>query len=253
MIPHELTQALTPPATFDKPVLETLVSLIDYTRLVDNDSEDLIQVFSQAAKTPLGNVAAICVYPKFLQAVRATQGKSLPLATVVNFPSGDKTLESVCHEIDYALSHDADEIDLVFPYRAYFADQKQQALKMISTAKKLCGNNCLKVILESGELALESLEELTKRVIDAGADFIKTSTGKTSTGATLEAAYLILKTISQHNRNIGFKASGGIKTTEQAWQYFRLSQLLLDEKWASKFHFRVGASSLLDNILKKSS
>ena len=138
------------------------------------------------------------------------------------------------------------------PYVSFLKNESLFCLHFIQHCKEACGPDVLlKVILETGALKSPSLiEQATLLAIEGGADFIKTSTGKISTGATLEAAEIILKTIASTLKKVGFKASGGIQTPEQAFSYFTLAQRILGESWPTPYTFRLGVSQLLSNLLK---
>ncbi len=150
----------------------------------------------------------------------------------------------------------ADEIDLVLPYRDYLEGNKATAITLIKSAKHACGNKCLKVILETGELKDNTMiANASSDCLAAGADFLKTSTGKIATGATLEAAATMLQAIrayqATNTRTIGFKASGGIRTVKGAIEYIALANLIMGSDWVKSQTFRIGASSLLDALLKE--
>lgn len=234
-----------------------MLTLIDFTSLNENDTEETISVLCQKAVTPLGSVAAVCVYPKFVkQAAQALQGTSVKIATVANFPQGNDPLDDVLATIQQAIQEGAQEIDVVFPYKQYLAGETNDAIDYIKQCKKMCGEKVLlKVILESGAFDdLSILANASRDVLLAGADFLKTSTGKISIGATLPAAKTMLMVIkemaSQLNRPIGFKVSGGVRTVEQANHYIALADEIMGNNWVNPRAFRIGASQLLDSIIK---
>lgn len=238
-------------------LIKLAISCLDYTSLGDNDTEDDVRTLCQRAITPLGNVAAICIEPQFVNfAKRTLADPSINIATVVNFPQGDQPLQAVIEDTKKALFDGANEIDMVLPYKKYMAGDKETALNYVMAIKQVCGDKCLKVIIESGELVDNNLiAEVSLACLNAGADFIKTSTGKVNIGATLEAASQMLTALTLYKnesaRTVGFKASGGIRTTEQALDYIKLAQTLLGENNVSKKTFRIGASSLLQVLLDK--
>ena len=130
------------------------------------------------------------------------------------------------------------------------AGNKRSIYDLVKTCKSICVDHSLKVILETGELKHAALiDYASKAALDAGADFLKTSTGKVEVNATLEAADIMLQAIASTNPNAGFKAAGGIKLPEQAFKYFDLAEKYLGCAWITPQHMRIGASSLLDNIL----
>lgn len=231
--------------------LKKLVSVIDLTSLNPNDNDQSIKLLTQKTTTALGNVAAICVYPEFLPlVVKNLPSPKVKIATVVNFPTGTEKLEDVLKQIKSSLKSGANEIDVVFPF-AIHVKQPEEALAYIAECKKVCGKNIMKVILEISEFHhLEEVYKTSLNVIACGADFLKTSTGKSKHGATLESASAILIAIkSSGKKGVGFKASGGIKEISEALAYIRLAKKIMGERWVKPAHFRIGASGLLDNIL----
>jgi deoxyribose-phosphate aldolase len=229
-----------------------LVSMIDLTSLEDNDNPAKIAGLCRDALTPIGPVAAICVYPRFVaQAKAALAGTGVRIATVIDFPRGDGTPEDVLLSTEAALKAGADEIDLVFPYGRFLADAPPPASRNIRAVREVGGYDIrLKVILEvSAYPDYDSLTQASKVAIDAGADFLKTSTGKTDKGASLEAAAIMLTVIAESGLPVGFKASGGVREVPHATGYLALAESILGEGWATPDTFRIGASSLLPKLL----
>lgn len=224
-------------------VKKKLFSLLDLTRLHDNDTAESITTLCQRACEL--QVAAVCVYPSFVtDAVHALKGTSIKVATVVNFPDGTDTLETILTTIKQSLTDGAEEIDIVFPYRRYLEEDTQAPLDIIKSCKRLAST--LKVILETGVISdLSMIERISKEVIAAGADFLKTSTGKVSVGATLDAARAMLHAIKASGHGVGFKASGGIRTYEQALQYIQLAKNIMGVNWITPQFFRIGTSGIL--------
>lgn len=230
----------------------TLIRLLDLTSLNDNDSEYTVEELCRKARTPYGNVAAVCIWPKFVPlAKRLLSGSEIKVATVVNFPKGENNLKNLKKEICVAIDGGANEIDAVFPYREFLNKNFAVCENFVKSAYELCEGKALKIIIESGEIknALK-ISEAAQLCIDNGADFIKTSTGKTKISATPEAANVILETINNSPRNVGFKASGGIKKIEDAKQYLVLAAAIMGYKWISPQNLRIGASSLLTNLIE---
>jgi deoxyribose-phosphate aldolase len=174
------------------------------------------------------------------------------IATVANFPQGEDRLEQVLHDIRQALDAGATEIDLVMP-QSYRQSQVNHAIEYVKACKLACGPQVkLKVILETGALASpEMIAQASRDMINAGADFLKTSTGKIVTGASLEAAAIMLSEIKASQRPIGFKAAGGVKTANQAAGYLYLVKEMLGETWLTPKLCRIGASSLLLDLYQK--
>lgn len=228
-----------------------VLSLIDLTSLNNDDTPEIIDCLCKKAVNSFGHVAAVCVYPKFVaQAKKLLNNSPVKIATVTNFPTGGQPLEDVLAQTKTALMDGADEIDMVIPYQAYLAGEQQVVKNYITASKKVCGTKALKVILETGALAdSRVIAEVSRIAILAGADFLKTSTGKISIGATLEAAQVMLEAIKESGKPVGFKASGGVKTVKQAADYLYLAEEIMGEKWVSSNTMRFGASSLLDDIL----
>lgn len=232
------------------------ISLMDLTSLTDQEtSEDIINLCHQAHSVA-GNTAAICIYPRFIPLAKKTlkeiNAEQIKVATVTNFPGGGDDIEIALAETLAAIAYGADEVDLVFPYRALKSGREEIGFDMVAHCQNLCvkADVQLKVIIESGEL--ESAELIAKAsliCIKAGADFIKTSTGKVPINATLEAAKVMLSCIKEHKPNVGFKAAGGVKNINDAIEYMALARQLLGDDYLTKTHFRFGASGLLSNLL----
>jgi deoxyribose-phosphate aldolase len=228
-------------------VIKDVFSLLDLTSLQDTDNAASIAALCRKAQEPGLEVAAVCVYPPFVHdAVTDLAKTTIKVATVVNFPRGDETLDVISASIRQALADGATEIDMVFPYKQYLQGKKSNALHKVRACKELVGKNILlKVILETGVIDnLSVIEQLSTELIAAGADFLKTSTGKVSVGATIEAAAVMLSAIKSSGANTGFKASGGIRTIEQALQYIRLAEDIMGVEWVTPRHFRIGTSGI---------
>ncbi|WP_150539196.1 deoxyribose-phosphate aldolase [Actinobacillus vicugnae] len=234
------------------------LSLMDLTTLNDNDTDEKVISLCQQGNTEFGTPAAVCVYPRFVpvarKALKAQGTEQVKIATVTNFPHGNDDIEIAVAETKAAVAYGADEVDVVFPYRALMAGNEQVGFELVQQCKAVCqaSNVLLKVIIETGELkTAELIRKASEISIKAGADFIKTSTGKVPVNATLESARIMLETIRDLNvaDKVGFKAAGGVKTAEEAAQYLALAESLLGRDWVNAAHFRFGASSLLTNLL----
>ncbi len=229
----------------------TLIRLLDLTALNADDTEYTIEDLCLKARSPYGSVAAVCVWPKFVNLAKRLLAKSdIKVATVVNFPKGENNLNNLKKEIYQALEAGANEIDAVFPYHEFLKKNYKACESFVSSARELCEGRTLKIILETGEIqnALK-ITDASKICIDGGADFIKTSTGKTKVSATPEAANAILETIAESKHNVGFKASGGIRTIDDAKKYLVLATEIMGYKWVTPANMRIGASSLLNNLI----
>lgn len=233
-----------------------ILSLIDLTSLNDNDTDAVITKLCQKAVTAYGHVAAVCVYPQFVKlAAQLLKETPVKIATVANFPQGNFLLPDVLSVIQKSIQDGAHEIDVVFPYSHYLNGDVDYAKEFIKKCKETCGNNItLKVILETGAFQdMHVLADAARDVLLSGADFLKTSTGKIEKGATPEAADVLLKAIKEYSpspkRTVGFKASGGVRTIEQASQYIQIANDIMCSDWVSPKTFRLGASQLLDAVI----
>lgn len=232
-------------------VARRALPLLDLTSLDDDDDEARVARLCEQAVTPAGTVAAVCVWPRFAgRAARALAGTPVRVAAVANFPQGAADPVAARADAEEALAAGADEVDVVLPYAAYAAGEREAALAVVRACRAACGERArLKVILESG--ALERPELIRAAAADslaAGADFVKTSTGKRSPGATLAAAQVMLEAVRDAGHG-GFKASGGIRTVDDAGAYLAVADRVLGAGWATPATFRLGASSLLDALL----
>jgi deoxyribose-phosphate aldolase len=228
------------------------LSLLDLTNLKDDCTEAQIDALCERAQTPYGNSAAICIWPRFVARARTVLGKShkVRIATVVNFPSGDMEIADVAAETREAIADGADEIDLVIPYKKFLAGNEEAVTHMVAAIRAECGSALLKVILETGEIKDPALiRRASELAIEAGADFIKTSTGKVAVNATLEAADIMLRAIRQSGRKVGFKPAGGIGSVADAALYLSLAETIMTPDWPMPSTFRFGASGVLDDIL----
>ncbi|SIP91251.1 deoxyribose-phosphate aldolase [Rhizobium sp. RU33A] len=232
-------------------VASRALSLLDLTNLKDDCTPDQIVTLCERAQSAFGPTAAICIFPRFVMQARTLLGPDGPIriATVVNFPSGEMKTEDVLAETRDAVADGADDIDLVIPYRALAAGDDKAVTDMVTAVKAACGQAILKTILETGELKDISLVRRASDLsIAAGADFIKTSTGKVSVNATLEAADIMLQAIRDSRKKVGFKPAGGISTVADAGHYLKLADTIMGEDWVMPSTFRFGASGLLDDI-----
>ena len=236
----------------DVEVARRALACLDLTDLTDNCTPAAIDALCARATGPHGRVAAICIYPRFVkQAAPRLAGSGVKIATVVNFPGGAEPLDAVLAETRQALADGADEVDLVMPYRVLMGGDKQSPRAMIAAVAELTkAGGSLKVIIETGALAEPSLiEEASALAIEAGADFIKTSTGKIAISATPQAAEIMIGVIKASDRPVGFKAAGGVRTIADARVYFDIADRLMGPAWAKPETFRFGASGLLDALL----
>lgn len=242
--------------------LKLALSMIDLTTLEGKDTRGKVQQLCYKGMHPheslnnLPTVAAICVYPSFVGiAKKALQGSDIKVASVATaFPSGQSSLEVKLLDVKYAVDQGADEIDMVISRGQFLAGNYQFVFDEIATIKEACGKAHLKVILETGELdTLNNVRKASEIAMYAGADFIKTSTGKIQPTATLPVTYVMLDAIKDFylktGKMVGMKPAGGISTSKIALQYLVMLNEVLGEKWMNKTYFRFGASSLLNDIL----
>lgn len=238
-----------------------VISLIDLTDL--NDGHDAAGIRDLVDRALEHGVPAVCVWPEFVGTVAAllddaADGGGCLIATVVNFPGGDDSIAAVSSTTRNALDAGADEIDLVIPYRAVSAGDTDTTRAMVDAIATIVhgavtrrgGRAELKVILETGELVDgDSIARAAHVAIDAGADFIKSSTGKTSVSATLDAFAVMVDAVAAADRTVGLKPSGGIRTVAEALEYLAMVDSRLGADWATPATFRFGASSLLDDAI----
>ncbi|RZQ55189.1 deoxyribose-phosphate aldolase [Pseudidiomarina tainanensis] len=231
------------------------IQLMDLTSLNNNDSPETISALCEAANTKYGTPAAICVFPEMVVWSKLELGRlglgAVKVATVTNFPEGSINIQRAEAETARAVAAGADEIDVVFPYRALIEGDVRVGLQLVKACKVACADKALlKVIIESGELQTpELIRQASDIAIAGGADFIKTSTGKVPVNATLEATRIMLEAIKASGAKCGFKAAGGVRTAEDALQYIELAESMMGADWVHAENFRFGASSLLGNLL----
>ncbi|MCP8938095.1 deoxyribose-phosphate aldolase [Alsobacter sp. SYSU M60028] len=231
----------------DAALARRLLGLLDLTNLEANCGPAEIKALCARAVGPHGKVAAVCVWPQFAgDAARALKDTGVHVATVVNFPAGGEDVERVLDDMGEALGDGADEIDLVLPYRAFLRGDAAVAGDMVREARQmLAPRQRLKVILETGAFPdRDAIAAASRLAIEAGADFLKTSTGKIAVSATPEAAETMLTAIRDSGRPVGFKAAGGIRTLADGALYLELAERVMGAGWATPDMFRIGASSL---------
>jgi deoxyribose-phosphate aldolase len=220
------------------------ISLVDLTNLTDDCDEAAVDVLCDRAVR--AGTAAVCIWPDFVaRAAARLEGTPIVVATVVDFPSGDERPFATGVLTERALADGADEIDVVLPFRRFAEGDRARADAMLTTVRSATeGRALMKVILETGELVEPALiADAARFAIDHGADFVKTSTGKTKVSATPEAVRLMLAAISATDRTVGLKPSGGIGTAAEAESYLTLADFLVPRT------FRFGASGVLDALL----
>jgi len=243
-------------------LLKTAFSCIDLTTLNATDTSSFVAAFTARVNSfdrefkGIDNVAAICVFPHMAQVVRETlaAGEVNIAAVAGGFPHSMTFQQVKTEEARLAVLHGADEVDIVLPLWAFLEGDFRYCLDEMTAIKKAIGDAHLKVILESGILAdPEQIWQASLLALDAGADFIKTSTGKAAVSATPEAAVVMCSALhywyEQTGEKRGFKPAGGIVQTEDALVYMAVVLDLLGEEWLNKQLFRIGASRLANHLL----
>lgn len=255
--------------------LYMIISMIDLTTLEGSDTEGRVNQLCAKAKfpipahmedvlkhhpefRPIPHVGAVCVYPTMVPAaVKALRGTGINIASVATaFPSGQLPLDIKVADVQRAVEFGATEIDMVINRGAFLSGDYQTVFDEIYEVKKACGEAHLKVILETGELgSLDRIELASQLAMRAGADFIKTSTGKIPSAASLPVTLVMLQAIKDYYKEtgkmIGMKPAGGIKTAKQAIAYLCMVKEVLGPEWLNPDMFRFGASSLLNDVLKQ--
>ncbi len=248
----------------DDDLYKKIFGLIDLTSLDVSDTDE--KIMSMIAKvnqftekfSNRPNVAAICVYPPFVRLMKAgLKDKNVKKATVAgSFPSSQTFSDIKFKEVEQVLKEGADEVDIVLPVGRFLEKKYDDVYTEIHTLKNLTGEKHLKVILETGVLAEpEKIKYASFLCLEAGADFIKTSTGKNGIGATPEAVYAMCETIRDFHektgRKAGIKPAGGISDATTAIQYYLIVEEVLGDGWLHPSLFRIGASRLANNLLGK--
>lgn len=242
--------------------LSLAVSMMDLTTLEGSDSAGKVRALCQKARWPAGadsgvpSCAAVCVYPNLVPvAKKALEGSAVRVASVATaFPSGLSPLPVKLEDTRRAVELGADEIDMVIDRGAFLSGQHQKVFDEIAEVKAACGEAHLKVILETGELgSYDNVRRASDLAMHAGADFIKTSTGKITPAATPPVTLVMLEAIRDFyystGRRIGMKPAGGIRTAKQALHYLVIVKETLGDFWLSPEWFRFGASTLLNDVL----
>lgn len=240
--------------------LNLAISFIDHTALEGSDQLSTIQNLCAIAKSPgegINSTAGVCVYPFWVEtAKKYLEGSRLTVASVsTGFPAGATFLEVKKLETQMAIEAGADEIDMVISRGQLLMGNENFIKNEIKQIKDVVGDKVLKVILETGELKEAALIKKASFIaMEAGADFIKTSTGKVSPAATVESSTIMMKAISEYYKasakKVGFKPAGGIRTAFDALNYLSMVKEILSEDWLKPSLFRIGASSLTVNLAK---
>ncbi len=242
--------------------LELAIRMMDLTTLEGSDTPGKVAALASKGIRPdptdpsIPSVAAICVYPNLVPtAVERTRGTGVKVASVATaFPSGQSPLEAKLVEVREVVDAGADEVDMVIDRGAFLSGRYARVYDEICRVKEACGDAHLKVILETGELGTyDNVRRASLLAMAAGADFIKTSTGKLPSAATLPVTLVMLEAIrdvyDETGRTVGMKPAGGIRTAKQAVQYLVQLHETLGVEWLTPDLYRLGASSLLNDVL----
>ena len=231
-------------------VAKRALGLLDLTSLNDGDTEEDIRKLCGRARTPHGDVAAVCVWPRLTGlASGLLEGSGIKVAAVANFPEGGVDIDDAADTCRRIVGDGGDEVDAVFPYRAFLDGDTDTPARLVAACREASADSVLKVILETGCLPdAGSVGRASRIALENGADFIKTSTGKAPVSATPEAARAMLKAIRESGSKAGLKVSGGIRDTATAARYLDLADEAMGRDWATAGTFRFGASGLLDDL-----
>ncbi len=242
--------------------LDMVIRMTDLTTLEGKDTPGKVRALAGKARRPdptdpsIPSVAALCVYPNMIPtAVQALRGSGIKIASVATyFPSGQAPLEVKLADVRSAVEMGADEIDMVIDRGAFLAGDYASVYDEIVAVKDACGDAHLKVILETGELeTYDNIRRASVLAMAAGADFIKTSTGKVTPASTLASSLVMMEAIrdfhGQTGRAVGMKSAGGIRTAKEAISYLVVLYETLGPEWMTPDRYRFGASSLLNDVL----
>jgi deoxyribose-phosphate aldolase len=242
--------------------LNTVLSMIDLTTLEGMDTPAKVQQLCTKAMHPHGaidevpSVAAVCVYPPLVGVAKeALKGSKVKVASVAtSFPSGLATLKARVAEVKTVVRDGADEVDMVISRGRFLAGEHDYTFDEVAAIKDACGKAKLKVILETGELnTLDNVRAASDIALHAGADFIKTSTGKVQPAATMEVTLVMLQAIKDFHRRsgrmVGMKPAGGISSAKLAVHYLVMVHETLGQQWLTPARFRFGASRLANDVL----
>ncbi|MEV4289577.1 deoxyribose-phosphate aldolase [Nonomuraea bangladeshensis] len=248
--------------TAKRQAIDLAIRMVDLTTLEGSDTPGKVRALAAKAVRPdpadpsVPSVAALCVYPDMIPtAARALAGTKVELASVATgFPAGRTSLEVKLSDTASAVAAGASEIDMVIDRGAFLAGDYAKVFDEIVAVKEQCGEAHLKVILETGELVTyDNVRRASWLALHAGADFIKTSTGKVAPAATLPVTLVMLEAVRDYRaatgRQAGVKPAGGIRTTKDAIRYLVLVKEIAGDDWLDPAWFRLGASTLLNDLL----
>jgi deoxyribose-phosphate aldolase len=231
------------------------LGLLELFVLNHDETEQRVVGVCHRALTPLGPVAGVCVPPRFVCLARTLLDRQrtpdMQVIAAVNFPYGGANVAATLSELRAAVNAGADEIDVVYPYRALLTGDPQIGIELVAACRAACPRHVrLTVTLESGELRdPQIIRQACREAIEGGADFIKSSTGKSPVHTTPQAARIMLESIAEVGGQVGLKVAGGIRTLDEAQVYLELASKRFGPLWVKPERMRLGASSLLDDLL----
>lgn len=241
----------------DEALAMQAVGLLELMSLNADDTPDKIVALCRRAVTPIGPVASVCVSPRYVSLARYTldnlQAQSIKVVAVINFPGGVAKIESVKSEALNAILSGADELDLVYPSHAEMAGNRQLGRDMVAACKALCGRRVgLCVTLETGIIRdPQIIHDICRGAIREGADFLKTSNGKQIVSATPQTVRILIEAVADMGGQVGLKPSGNIRTLDEARPYMEMAAARFGAFWLTSGKFRLGATSLLDDLLSR--
>lgn len=238
--------------------LQERIGLLDLTRLEAEQGDEMaVEELCAKARTKYGDVAAVCIHPAYVaRAVHLLKETPIAIATVVNFPSGDQSMQNIRQELDAVLAAGAQEVDIVLPYKAWLAGDFRAVHAFMEVVQLwLVGKVRLKTILETGAIPSASLRrQLARELVKFGVGFLKTSTGKIAIGATPDAVADLLVVAKESSALLhppGIKIAGGVRTVKQMDQYIAQVESVMGSDFIVPGTLRFGASSLLDDLLNQ--
>jgi deoxyribose-phosphate aldolase len=239
----------------DEQLARQMIGLLELSTLNIDDDAERVTALCRRAITPVGKVAAVCVYPRFVRLARSTLDDvgagSVRVCSVANFPYAGATIKAAVADIRAGLVSGANEIDLMYPWRAMLTGDRQGAIEFVQACKASCADRArLKVTLETGEMKDPQIIRMAcEDVIAAGIDFVGTSSGKVGLTSTPQAVRILLQVIADVGGQASIKVAGGIRSYEEARQYLDLIQARFGPQWVNADRVRFGVSAVLDEML----
>jgi deoxyribose-phosphate aldolase len=238
----------------DQFLAQQAIGLMELASLNADDTPEKIITLCQRALTPVGYVAAVCVLPRFAGLARRTldnlQAREIMVVAAVNFPTGSPSVSLAEQETQAAILAGADEVDLVYPFHALLGGDRQIGADIVSACKAKCGRAALTVTLETGVLRdPQVIHGASCVAIQEGASFLKTSTGKQIVSATPQASRILIAAIAESGAHVGINVSGNVRTLDEARVHMDLVKARFGPRWVEQGRLRLGATSLLDDLL----